>query len=72
MKLTLLIKKTQSLLNYGTKKVIWVTSLSHKVLIAEGEGEKDWLLRDWNKDFELMKGITANIGKYLKDKGIKV
>ena len=65
-------KKTQSLLDYGTKKVIWVISESKKVLIAEGGGEKDWLLRDWNKDFELFDGITANIGQYLKDNDIIV
>ena len=34
--------------------------------------EKDWLLRDWNKDFELFNGITANIGQYLKDNDIEV
>lgn len=63
-------KKTQSLLDYGTKKVIWVISESQKVLIAESGDEKDWLLRDWNKDFELFDGITANIGQYLKENNI--
>lgn len=63
-------KKTQSLLDYGTKKVIWIISESQKVLIAESGKEKDWILRDWNKDFDLFNGITANIGQYLKDNGI--
>ncbi len=63
-------KKTQSLLDYGTKKVIWVISESQKVLIAESGGEKDWLLRDWNKDFEIFDGINANIGQYLKENNI--
>lgn len=65
-------KKTQSLLDYGTKKVIWVISESQKVLIAEKGDEKDWLLRDWNKDFDLFNGITANIGQYLKDNDIEI
>ena len=65
-------KKTQSLLDYGTKKVIWVISESKKILIAENGEEKDWLLRDWNKDFDLFNGITANIGQYLKDSDIEV
>ncbi len=65
-------KKTQSLLDYGTKKVIWVISESKKVLIAESGDEKDWLLRDWHKDFDLFNGIIANIGKYLKENGIEV
>jgi len=65
-------KKTQSLLDYGTKKVIWVISESQKVLIAENGKEKDWILRDWNKDFDLFSGITANIGQYLKDNDILI
>lgn len=63
-------KKTQSLLDYGTKKVIWVITESQKVLIAESGDEKDWLLRDWNKDFDLFNGVTANIGQYLKENDI--
>ncbi|MFK7978966.1 MAG: Uma2 family endonuclease [Saprospiraceae bacterium] len=65
-------KKTQSLLDYGTKRVIWVISESKKVLIAESGNDKDWLLRDWNKDFELFNGITANIGQYLKENDIEI
>ena len=63
-------KKTQSLLDYGTKKVIWVISESKKVLIAEAA--KDWIFRDWNKDFGLFDEITANIGQYLEDNDIEV
>ncbi len=65
-----ILKKTQSLLEFGTQKVIWVTSKTKKVLVAE-KG-KDWLLRNWDKDFELMEGITANIGAYLKENNVVV
>ena len=65
-------KKTKSLLAYGAKRVIWVTSASQKVLIAEGNNDEDWIFRDWNKDFELTHGITANIGQYLSKKGISL
>lgn len=65
-------KKTQSLLDYGTKRVIWIISESKKILIAESGNDKDWLLRDWNKDFELFNGLTANIGQYLKENDIMV
>lgn len=58
-----ILKKTGSLLNYGTKTVIWVTSSSKKVMIAQAN--KDWIIKDWDKDFELMNGIVANIGQYL-------
>jgi len=63
-------KKTQSLLDFGTKKVIWITSKTKKVLIAE-KG-KDWILRDWDQDMELMKGVIANIGKYLKENDVVI
>lgn len=63
-------KKTQSLLDYGVPKVIWVISKTQKLLIAEKD--KDWLLRDWSKSFELMEGIEANIGQYLKENDIVV
>ncbi|MEM6320488.1 MAG: Uma2 family endonuclease [Bacteroidota bacterium] len=65
-------KKTQSLLDYGTKKVIWVVSESQKVLIAESDAEKDWLLRDWHKDFDLFQGVNANIGQYFKEQDIQL
>jgi Uma2 family endonuclease len=62
--------KTQRLLEYGVKRVIWVTPATQKVLIAELD--KDWLVRDWNKPFELWPGIEANVGAYLKERGIEV
>lgn len=63
-----IIKQTESLLNYGTKTVIWVTSPNKKVIIAQAN--QDWVIKDWSKDFELMKGIIANIGKYLEENEI--
>lgn len=62
--------KTQRLLEYGVKRVIWVTPATQKVLIAELD--KDWLVRDWNKPFKLWPGIEANVGAYLKERGIEV
>ena len=64
-----IIEKTQSLLDYGTKKVIWVTSKTKKILIAESG--KDWIMKDWSKEFELMNGILANVGQYLKENDIE-
>ena len=33
---------------------------------------KDWLIRDWDKEFDLMNGVIANVGEYLKDNGIDI
>lgn len=65
-----ILSKTQSLLDSGCKKVIWIISKKQKVLLAEPN--KDWLIRDWDKEFDLMNGVIANVGKYLKDNGIDV
>jgi len=65
-----IIKKTQSLLDYGAKTVIWVTSKNKKVIIAQPN--QDWIIKDWSKDFTLMNGIVANIGEYLEENGIEV
>ncbi len=65
-----IMSKTQSLLDSGCKKVIWVISKNQKILLAESN--KDWIVRDWNKPFELMQAITANVGQYLKDNDVVV
>lgn len=62
--------KTQKLIDFGVEKVIWIFSKMHKVIIATKE--EDWIVRDWNKEVELIDGQSFNIGKYLKDEGIVV
>ena len=57
--------KTEKLLDFGVEKMIWVMSASKKVLVAT-KGE-NWLVIDWNKDIEIIEGISFNIGKYLKE-----
>ncbi len=62
--------KTNKLLNFGIKKVIWIFTYSQQINIAEQD--KDWIVSNWNKDVELIKGITFNIGSYLQENGIVV
>jgi hypothetical protein len=62
-------KKTNILLEFGTKKVIWIFTSSQQVLVAEKN--KDWLWIDWNKPIELWENNTFCIGKYLEDEGVK-
>jgi Uma2 family endonuclease len=61
--------KTQKLLDFGVEKVIWIFSKMHKVIIATKE--EDWIVKDWNKDIELIDGQSFNIGKYLKNEGVE-
>lgn len=62
--------KTQKLLDFGTEKLIWVFTETHKVMIAPKN--EDWSIMDWNKDIELITGVQFNIGKYLSKKNIIV
>jgi hypothetical protein len=59
--------KTQKLLDYGTKKVIWIFTKGRKVLIAEG---KNWRFESWDNEIEILDGILFNLEKYLAEEGI--
>ena len=63
-------KKTQKLLDFGVKKVFWITSSTKKVMLAE-QGN-DWRIIDWHKDIEIQDGVFFNVGKYLEERGIDV
>lgn len=60
--------KTKKLFDFGTKKLIWVLSRSKKIITAEPD--KNWEIIDWDKDIDLIEGITFNVGKYLAEEGI--
>ncbi|MCU0326855.1 MAG: Uma2 family endonuclease [Spirosomaceae bacterium] len=53
-------EKTQQLLDFGVEKVIWIyTKNPRKILVAENG--KDWLLKNWNKDVEIMPDCLINL-----------
>ncbi len=58
-------EKTQDLLDAGVKKVIWYTTFDRKVMVAE-KG-KPWIITDWDYDVEIMKGITLNLERTVKE-----
>ncbi len=59
--------KTDKLLQFGVEKVIWLMSDGKKVLVATKDN--DWQVINWNKEIEIIDGISFNIGKYLSDEG---
>lgn len=63
-----IFKKTQKLLDFGVEKVIGVLTKSQKVIVATPS--ENWLIISWDKDIEMLKGITFNIAAYLKKKGV--
>ncbi len=67
---TYIYRKTDKLLSWGVEKVIWVLSVSKKVIIAE-QG-KDWLIVDWSKDIEIIDGVKFNVSQYLEKLGVNL
>lgn len=59
--------KTQKLLNFGVKKVLWISTSSRKVIVATPN--ENWQIIDWHKDIEILDGIMMNIGGYLREGG---
>ena len=57
-------EKTDELLNFGVKKVIWIFSETQKVTIAQAN--KRWETADWEEDIEVMNGVFVNIEKLMK------
>lgn len=62
--------KTTKLHAFGVDKVIWIMTATRQVIVALPN--EDWLIIDWNKDIEIMKGVSFNIGSYLKKSGIEL
>lgn len=56
--------KTDSLLKYGVSKVVWYLSKKGEVFVAEKGKQGVW--HSWHEPVELMPGIWANVGDYLK------
>ena len=63
-------RKTDTLLEFGTKKIIWIFTFTQQVMIAE-KG-KDWLWIDWNKPIQLWHNETFCIGEHLKKEGVEL
>lgn len=56
--------KTQDLLNHGVKKVIWITTSTKKILVAEKD--KPWQIVDWNYPVKIWDDITLNLEELIK------
>jgi Uma2 family endonuclease len=61
-------RKTQKMLQFGTKKMIWVLKKTKTIIVAEPN--EPWQILDWSNDIEILRGVTFNIAAYLKKEGI--
>lgn len=68
-------KKSKKLLDFGVERLIWIMINTKTVTVMEPGPDgapRDWQVREWDTDIELMDGHTFNIGQYLAEEGIVV
>ena len=63
-------KKSKKLLDFGVERIIWIMIGTKTVTVMEPN--RDWQVREWDTDIELMDGHTFNIARYLAEEGIVV
>jgi hypothetical protein len=63
-------KKSKKLLDFGVERIIWIMINTKTVTVMEPN--RDWQVREWDTDIELMDGHTFNIASYLAEEGILV
>ena len=64
-------KKVRKMLDFGIEKVIWINTFTKTILIADSNKDA-WLVENWEKDIEIMEGLTINIPTMLAKKKIVV
>lgn len=67
---TYIHRKTRNILDFGTRKVIWIFTSTQKIMIAERD--RDWITTDWDKRIELLEGVTFNVAEFLAGQGISL
>ena len=59
-----IVEKIQQLLGSGVEKVVWIFTDGEKVLVAERG--KEWVVKGWDEDIDLIEGLKLNVGGLLK------
>lgn len=62
-------KKTEKLLQFGVEKVIWITSSTQRVMIADNL--ETWVIQTWNQDFEIIDELSVNLWTLLRENGFQ-
>jgi len=58
------IRKTHKLIEASVQKVIWIMTETKQIIIAEPE--KDWIIKDWNKEITVLDGIVFSLPDLFK------
>jgi len=64
------LRKVRKLHKFGTEKIIWIFSKSETIIVATPDNK--WDVMDWDNEVEILDGISFNVAKYLKEKGISL
>lgn len=61
-------EKTQAMLDFGTERVIWITTQSRKIFVAT-QGE-NWITLNWNSTVPVIDNVTLNVATILTEEGV--
>lgn len=61
-------EKTQAMLDFGTERVIWITTKSRKIFVAV-QGET-WLTLNWDATVPVIDSVTLNVSDILTKEGV--
>ncbi len=62
------IAKSRKMLDFGTEKVIWITTKSKKIFVSSAT--ERWYMVDFNEDIPLFDNCVLNLAKLLEDEDI--
>lgn len=63
-------EKTDELIKFGVKKIIWIFTETEKIMVAE-KGSKKWEIFDWDQEIEFFEGLQINIDQILVENDLK-
>lgn len=61
-------EKTQAMLDFGTERVIWITTKSRKIFIATQA--ENWLTLNWDATVPVLDDVTLNVASILTEEGV--
>lgn len=61
-------EKTQAMLNFGTERVIWITTKSRKVFVATKD--EPWITLNWDATIPVLDAVTLNVAAILTEEGV--
>ena len=61
-------EKTEAMLNFGTERVIWVTTRSRKIFVASRT--ETWYVENWDATVPVLDDLTLNVAVLLAEEGV--